>query len=80
MYTTGKFSSHLDNEIGFSFEDLEHMSIRHQRAIIKQRALARMKKQKLKFQFRNKAGSPPGINDKSPRAMRNTSLPPVSIE
>lgn len=28
MYTTGKFSSHLDAEIGFSFDDLEHMSIR----------------------------------------------------
>jgi hypothetical protein len=28
MQTTGKFSSHLDAEMGISFEDLENMSIR----------------------------------------------------
>ena len=53
MYTTGKFSSHLDAQIGFSFDDLEHMSIRQQRQIIKQRAKQMIKNQRLKFRFQN---------------------------
>ena len=39
-----------------------------------------MKKQKLKFQFRNKAGSLSTFNNQSPREIRHTSLPPMSFE
>ena len=38
MYTTGFQSSYVDEKIGVSFDDLEGLSIRQQREIVKQRA------------------------------------------
>ena len=35
MYTTGFQSDHIDNKTGISFEDLENLSMRDQRAAIK---------------------------------------------
>lgn len=38
MYTTGFQSSYVDEKLGVSFDDLEGLSIRQQREIVKQRA------------------------------------------
>ena len=35
---TGKFAHHLDKQLGISYEDLEGMSIRHQKIIITKQA------------------------------------------
>ena len=37
MDTTGKFSSHLDAQLGIPYDMLEDLSVREQRAIIKKR-------------------------------------------
>lgn len=51
MYTTGFFSSHVDNKMGISFDDLEGLSIRQQRDIIKQRAHEMHRMNSLKYKF-----------------------------
>ena len=38
MYTTGYHKQFVDDKYGISFEDIENLSMRHQRDIIKQRA------------------------------------------
>ena len=37
MDTTGKFASHLDAQLGLTYEMLEDLSVREQRVIIKKR-------------------------------------------
>lgn len=66
MYTTGKFSSHLDAQLGFNFDDLEHLSIRQQRQVIKQRAKQMIKNQRLKFRFQHQGPPSPLSLDYSP--------------
>lgn len=39
LKTTGWFSEHVDKQMGLSFEDLEGLSIRQQREIVKKRAV-----------------------------------------
>ena len=62
MHTTGFFSSYLDKKFGFSFEDLDNMSIRQQREIIIQRAKQLMKEARLKNRFDHKTGNVVNIN------------------
>lgn len=54
MHTTGFFSCHLDALMGISFEDMEGLSVRQQREMIKRRAyeMNRLKTMKYKFASR----------------------------
>ena len=51
MKTTGFFSHHLDALMGVSFEDMDGLSVRQQREMIKRRAyeMNRLKTMKYKF-------------------------------
>ena len=49
MKMTGWFSSHLDEQMGLSFDDLEGLSIRQQREIVKRRAIEINKIKQMKF-------------------------------
>lgn len=51
MYTTGFHSSTVDNKMGFGFEDLEGMSIKHQREIICHKAREMNEFSRLKYRF-----------------------------
>jgi len=53
MYTTGFPSSHIDEKYKVTYEQLEHMSIRRRREIIKARAHAYNQKTKLVTMWKN---------------------------
>ena len=54
LKTTGWFSEHVDKQMGLSFEDLEGLSIRQQREIVKKRAVELNKKKNMKFKHHNR--------------------------
>lgn len=54
MKTTGWHSGHLDEQMGISFDDLEGLSVRQQRQIIKKRATELSKIQKIKYKYHNR--------------------------
>lgn len=47
--TTGHHHDHLDKMLGMAFEDLEHLSVRHQRIEFKKRASEIQKYQSQKY-------------------------------
>lgn len=53
MQTSGYQANFDDKKFGISFDDIEHLSVRHQRAIIQERAHKMNRDTKLKFKFRN---------------------------
>ena len=55
MYTTGYQAGFVDKQIGIGFDDLEGLSVRKQREIIKERASHMHKMQRLKYSFQHKA-------------------------
>jgi len=54
MYTNGFFASHTDKKLGVNFEDLEGLSIRQQREIIKQCSQNRNTKMRNKYEHNAK--------------------------
>lgn len=55
MHTTGWFSHHLDALMGVSFEDMEGLSVRQQREMIKRRAFEMNRLKTMKYKFGNSA-------------------------
>ena len=54
MRTTGWFSNHLDALMGVGFEDLEGLSVREKREIIKKRATDMNNIKTMKFKYHNR--------------------------
>jgi len=54
LKTTGWFAEHVDNQMGVSFDDLEGLSVRQQRQIIKKRAAELNKVKQIKFKYHNR--------------------------
>ena len=51
MYTTGYQAGFVDNMLGMTFDDLEGLSVRQQREIVKERAANMHKINRLKYKF-----------------------------
>lgn len=51
MHTTGWFSCHLDALMGVSFDDMEGLSVRQQRDMIKRRAFEMNRLKTMKFKY-----------------------------
>ena len=51
LQTTGWFSSHVDQKMGISFDDLEGLSVRQKRDIIKKRAVEMNRLKALKYKY-----------------------------
>ena len=72
MYTTGFQSSYVDEKLGVSFDDLEGLSIRQQREIVKQRAAQMHKLQRLKYKYHNQTANLTRPDYRVPRPDFNT--------
>jgi len=53
LETSGYQANFDDKKFGISFDDLEHLSVRQQKAIIQERAQKLNRDTRLKFKFRN---------------------------
>ena len=51
MHTTGWHSTHLDALMGVSFDDMEGLSVRQQRDVIKRRAYEMHRLKQMKFKY-----------------------------
>jgi len=52
--STGIHSSHLDSIMGLAFDDLEGLSVRHQREIFKKRVVELNRMERMKYKYRNR--------------------------
>ena len=64
MKTTGLFSNHVDQQMGLSFDDLEGLSVRQQREIVKRRAVEMNKIKNLKFKNHVRGQGASMLNDR----------------
>jgi hypothetical protein len=55
MWTNGYFSKYSNNKMGFNFDELEGMSMRHKRFFYKNKVVEKLKSQKLSVKLKNKA-------------------------